>query len=73
MKFFKWVRPGDQLILEATLSDLKEEGSTVSVSGSVAGEKVVEGELLFAHLAGKSAGSEDDFVFTPELLSVLNV
>lgn len=71
MQFHAPVRPGDQLILEAKLTDLRDEGSTVEVWGSVEKKKVVEGEILFAHLA--SSKGETDFVFTDELKAVLNL
>lgn len=75
VQFLKRVRPGDQLVLEARLTELREEGSTVEVWGSVEGKKVVEGEILFAHFEGKSRGDtqQSDFVFTEELKSVLNL
>lgn len=72
--FFKWVRPGDQLILEAELVEMRDEGSTVRAWGTVEGEKVLEGEILFFHVKEASQlGNELKFVFTPELLTALNL
>ncbi len=72
--FFKWVRPGDQLILEAELVEMRDEGSTVRAWGTVEGEKVLEGEILFFHVQEASElGNELKFVFTPELLTALNL
>ena len=72
--FFKWVRPGDQLVLEAELVEMRDEGSTVRAWGTVNGEKVLEGEILFFHVKETSElGKELKFVFTPELLTALNL
>jgi len=74
MQFFSLVRPGDQLILESEILDLREEVSTVRAWGSVAGEKVIEGEIIFFHIESKPGSEiESDFVFTEELLSTLNI
>lgn len=74
MDFFQWVRPGDQLILEAELVEQRDEGSTVRAWGTVENQKVLEGEILFFHVNEQSGLDEDfKFVFTPELLTALNI
>ncbi len=74
VEFFEFVRPGDQLVLEAELVEIRDEGSTVHAWGSVEGKRVLEGEIMFFHVNEKNAeGPDFKFVFTDELLTALNL
>lgn len=74
VQFYDFVRPGDQLLIEAEVMELREEGSTVRAWGSVGSKKVLEGEIIFVHLdRNNGANGDHDFVFTKELLMTLNL
>ncbi|WP_417848965.1 3-hydroxyacyl-ACP dehydratase FabZ family protein [Thalassoglobus sp.] len=50
------VRPGDQLIYTATLTDARDEGGMTSVTAHCQEELVAEAEIVFAHLSPEDAG-----------------
>ncbi|TWT47075.1 3-hydroxyacyl-[acyl-carrier-protein] dehydratase FabZ [Thalassoglobus neptunius] len=50
------VRPGDQLIYTATLTDAREEGGMTSVVAHCGDELVAEAEIVFAHVTEEDAG-----------------
>lgn len=74
VEFFDWVRPGDQILFEAEITELRPEGATVKTWGTVDGKKVTEGEIIFFHVGSKKDGNSDfKFVFTPELMQAFNL
>lgn len=50
------VRPGDQLIYTATLSESRDEGGMTCVVAHCGEELVAEAEIVFAHLSEDEAG-----------------
>ncbi|MCD6459851.1 beta-hydroxyacyl-ACP dehydratase [bacterium] len=76
--FKKIVRPGDQMILQAWLDDLRDEGCRIRAVATVDGEQAALADIMFVGLTkpngGNSyGGNEDEFIFGRELLSVLNL
>ena len=76
--FSKIVRPGDQMVLEAWIDDLRDEGCRVNATTTVDGEKVAEADIMFVGLKnpngdGEGTNSDNEFIFGRELLSVLNL
>ena len=75
--FHSWACPGDTLVYEARLIDVREEGGTVECHAFVGSRLVAEAEILFAHLdqSDPELGAVDqkNFVFSTGLLSVLDV
>ena len=77
MEFHSWAMPGDQLIYEATLQDVREEGGSVTVKATVGDRLVADGEIMFVHLNSDdpqlSRIDQKNFVFRVNLLDILNV
>ena len=77
MEFHSWAMPGDQLIYEATLRDVREEGGSVTVKATVGDRLVADGEIMFVHLNSDdpqlSRIDQKNFVFRVNLLDILNV
>jgi 3-hydroxyacyl-[acyl-carrier-protein] dehydratase len=75
--FYGWVCPGDTLIYDARLLDVRPEGGTVECRATVGERLVAEAEILFAHLDHSDpelqAVDQKNFVFSTGLLSVLDV
>ena len=73
--FKKIVRPGDQMVLEAWIDDLRDEGCRVTASVTVDGENAAEADIMFVGLKNPNGGTVNDneFIFGRELLSVLNL
>ncbi|MCB1194928.1 beta-hydroxyacyl-ACP dehydratase [bacterium] len=73
--FSDLARPGDQIILESWIEDLRDEGCKVTASASIGGVRIGEAVLMFVCMnTDKTPDSHgDDFIFSRELLSVLNV
>jgi len=75
-EFFGVAIPGDQLIYEATLVDLRPEGAKVDGKALLNGELLAEVEIFFAHLDQSRATQlfgPKNFVFTPQILGVLSL
>ncbi len=56
--FHDYARPGDQLIYEAQVQDIKPSGSIVSTTARVAQRLLAEAQIVFAHLDDRFAGVE---------------
>lgn len=72
--------PGDQLIYETVVLDIREQGATVEgkATRSADGQLIAEVELVFAFLRPDQANLDPDasqrnFVFTQNLLGSLNL
>ena len=75
--FHSWVCPGDTIIYNARLLDVRPEGGTVECRAMVGSRLVAEAEIMFAHLDQSDpelqAVDQKNFVFSTGLLSVLDV
>ncbi|MBX7165319.1 MAG: beta-hydroxyacyl-ACP dehydratase [Pirellulales bacterium] len=69
--------PGDTLIYEATIEDIKEDGAIVSCTSHVGERLQGEVEIVFAHLDDsqrlRNLFEPKNFVFTMKLLGVFDV
>lgn len=76
-RFFSHACPGDQLVYEVEIADLRPEGAVVTGSAWVGSRPVAEAELVFAHLDDRSRAKRlfepKNFVFTMRLLGVFDV
>ena len=76
VEFFGIARPGDQIIYEVELADLRSEGAIIRGRASINGQPLAEAQLVFAHLGksvvGRGFGSEN-FVFADELTALLDL
>ncbi|AQQ70872.1 3-hydroxyacyl-[acyl-carrier-protein] dehydratase FabZ [Limihaloglobus sulfuriphilus] len=66
-QFFKYVRPGDQIRLDAEILSIAPEAASTSGRISCEGETVAEINLMFSHLDNNISGRkfpEENFVFT---------
>ncbi len=71
--FHRLVKPGDQLVLEATADEIHAEGSRISGKISTAGEPVAEISLMYVNLKQGQALPSDNFVFSWDFLSLLKL
>ncbi len=71
--FHRMVKPGDQMIFEATAEDLQKEGSRVNGKVWVGKDLVAEISAMFVNLQQGEALSSDNFVFTWDFLSLLKL
>ena len=61
VKFYKYVRPGDQLILKATILSINENGSLVEGKAEVNGKTVAHvGRIMYGH--GLVSDQNKDFL-----------
>lgn len=69
--FHRMARPGDQLLLEARIVDLRDEGAWLDASATVDGEMLAEASLMFVHWRGElpSGRPLSNFVFNEEFVS----
>ena len=69
--------PGDQLIYDVEIIDLRPEGAMVTATARVGERLVAEAEIVFAHLDDRSRArtlfEPKNFVFTMRLLGVFDV
>ena len=76
-RFFSHACPGDQLVYDVAVSDLRPEGAVVEGTARVGDRPVAEAEIVFAHLdersRAKSLFEPKNFVFTMRLLGVFDV
>ncbi len=75
--FHGWVCPGDTLVYDVRLLDVRPEGGTVACRALVGERLAAEAEIMFAHLDQSDpelqAVDQKNFVFSTGLLSVLDV
>ncbi|MDX9703800.1 MAG: 3-hydroxyacyl-ACP dehydratase FabZ family protein [Candidatus Auribacterota bacterium] len=76
--FYAMVCPGDQLILDAWIDDLREEGGRFTARAMVGDTLVADASIMFVCLKNPNGSSThrkngDEFIFGRELLSVLNL
>ena len=75
--FHGLARPGDQLIYEASVLDLRDEGASVLARAYRDGQPLAEAEIVFAFVnrdkAAAAGSEEENFVFTHRLLGMLNL
>ncbi len=67
-EFTRMVRPGDKMVIEAWLDEIKPEGSWTHAQITVDGEVVATAGIIFVHLEDILPQS---FVFTGTLLDLL--
>jgi 3-hydroxyacyl-[acyl-carrier-protein] dehydratase len=68
------VRPGDQVRYEAQVEQLNDAAASTTGRVRVGGEVVGEVDIVFSHIDQNLSGlefPEENFVFTPEFLSLL--
>ena len=75
VSFNDMARPGEQLILESWIEDLRDEGCKARATVSIDDRQIGEASLMFVCMTndGTPDIDSDDFIFSRELLSVLNV
>jgi len=76
-QFHSWACPGDTLTYKASLVESSEAGGMVECTAAVGDRKVVEAEIVFAHVdkTRPEAATIDqkNFVFSMRLLGVMDV
>ena len=76
VEFFGLAHPGDQIVYDVELLDLRAEGAVVQGRATINGQPLAEAELVFAHLdkslAGRAVGHES-LVFSDEIMAVLDI
>ncbi|MHC4638692.1 MAG: 3-hydroxyacyl-ACP dehydratase FabZ family protein [Planctomycetota bacterium] len=73
--FFHYVRPGDTLMLEATIESLASEAASTAGKITCGDKLIAEIELMFSHIDKNLAGKEfpdENFVFTGMFESLLH-
>lgn len=75
-RFFGLAHPGDQIVYDVELLDVRSEGAVTQGRATINGQPLAEAELVFAHLdkslAGRAVGHEG-VVFSDEILAVLEL
>ncbi len=75
--FYGLVSPGDSVIYDVRLIDIRDEGGTVECTAHVGERLVAEAEIVFAHLDQDdeqfSNIDQKNFVFSTNLLKVMDV
>jgi 3-hydroxyacyl-[acyl-carrier-protein] dehydratase len=72
--FHREVLAGEQLVYEAEILNLREEGASVAGRALVGGTLVAEAEIFFAHLdrsRSQQLFGDENFVFTGEMKYLL--
>jgi len=75
-RFYREVFPGQQLIYEAQLLNLRPEGAAVQGRATVDNELIVDSEIFFAHLdqsRSQQIFGDHNFVFSGELKQLLDL
>lgn len=67
------IRAGDQVILDANIVELRDEGSRITGRARVNGKEVAQVNLMYVCLKSGEHVPEDNFVFTWEFLSLLKL
>ncbi len=73
--FFKYVRPGDTILLEAVVESLADEAASIAGRITRGDELIAEIKLMFSHIDQNLAGKEfpkENFVFTDTFDSLIN-
>lgn len=73
-RFFKEVRPGQQIRHEAAIEHLTTEAASTIGKSFVDGEPLAEIDIVFSHIDNNLSGltfPEENFVFTEEFKSLL--
>lgn len=73
--FFKYVRPGDTILLEAVIESLAEEAASIAGKITRGNELIAEITLMFSHIDQNLSGKqfpEENFVFTDTFDSLIN-
>ncbi len=74
-EFFELVRPGDQVLFDASVEQLTEAAaSTVGRITTAEGRLIGEVDIVFSHIDQNMSGLEfpdDNFVFTEQFMSLL--
>jgi 3-hydroxyacyl-[acyl-carrier-protein] dehydratase len=69
--------PGDQLVYEASILDIRDEGAVVQAKASRDGQPLAEAELFFAFLdqtrSARANAAAPNFVFTEGMVGVLDL
>ena len=77
MTFHSWAIPGDAITYTVKLIDARAEGGMVEVQAHVGDRLVADGEIVYAHVSGKTnaGGSADqnEQGFPVSLMTVLEV
>lgn len=71
--FHKFVKAGDQMVLEATADEIHDEGARISGKVWVGKDLIAEIALMFVNLQQGQALPSDNFVFTWDFLSLLKL
>ena len=71
--FYRIVKPGDQMVLEAHVEEIRKEGSRISGKVWVGVDLVAEIALMYLNLQQGQALPSDNFVFTWDFLSLLKL
>ncbi len=73
--FHNCALPGDQLVYEATLVDLRPEGSVVEARATVNGRPLAEAEIVFGHVDRTQGDAEPSryAAFKQEMMQMLGV
>lgn len=69
-EFPKMVRPGDKMIIEAWLDEIKPEGCWTHARITVDGTEVASAAIIFVHLED---AMPESFVFTDNFMDLLDV
>ncbi len=69
--FHRMALPGDQLVLEARMVDLRDEGAWLNATATVDGEILAEASLMFVHWQGELPSGKrlGNFVFNERFMS----
>ena len=71
--FHRFVKAGDQMVLEAQAEEIHKEGARISGKVWVGKDLVAEIALMYVNLRQGQALPSDNFVFTWEFLSLLKL
>jgi 3-hydroxyacyl-[acyl-carrier-protein] dehydratase len=72
--FFRMLRPGDQLIIEAKIVEQRDEGYRVEGWGRVDGKDIVSAKVMFINLMdGNGPWPKENFVFNQKFLSLFEL
>lgn len=75
-RFHRDARPGEQLVFDVELLDLRKEGASVRGRVTSGDELIAEAELMFAHLdqsRSREMFGDQNFVFSGELKKLLGL
>ncbi len=70
-KFFGSARPGDTIVYDATLDDIRSDGAIATTRARIGATTLAEVEMMFAHLDERIAGHA--LFFPADFLSLLRI